>query len=143
VLLHDETMRATRNEAFRDFPSWQEWVEVAGVQGIDTSRGVHLEMSSIVTDAAIAGAGVALGRSCVVQEAIRTGQLVRPFEFDYPTRFAYYLVTSASTPRRHSVDAFRDWLLWTARCESPLLQTAFRASRTKLKSRPPRTACWT
>ena len=77
-------------------------------------------MSSIVTDAAIAGAGVALGRSCVVEDAIRAGQLVRPFEqLDYPKRFAYYLVSPAISHRRDAVNALRDWLLSTARSETP------------------------
>lgn len=50
---------------------WRMWLMAAGVQGIDPSRGTVYSHSSMVTQAAINGEGVALGRTALIEEAKR------------------------------------------------------------------------
>jgi LysR family glycine cleavage system transcriptional activator len=60
--------------------------------------------------AAIDGGGVALGRSILVADDLRTGRLAAPLALSMPAPYAYFLIRPA---RRRSplADAFRDWPL--------------------------------
>jgi len=60
-------------------PSWQKWCARAGLYGIDTSTGTILTTDSHVIQSAIAGQGVALLSTVLVQEALENGLLVQPF----------------------------------------------------------------
>jgi LysR family glycine cleavage system transcriptional activator len=90
---------------------WRTWAEAAGYPSIDIDRGPGFNHSHFVVAAAIQGDGVALGRSPLVTDAIENGQLVKPFDFVLPGRFAYYAVCSHGSAEDPVVVAFRDWLI--------------------------------
>jgi LysR family glycine cleavage system transcriptional activator len=90
---------------------WQTWLDAAGAQGVDVSRGPGFNHSHLVTAAAINGDGVALGRSALVTDAIERGELVKPFDVTIPCPFAYYAVCSHGSADDPVVVAFRDWLI--------------------------------
>jgi LysR family glycine cleavage system transcriptional activator len=100
TLLHDDIT-----------PGWAEWLQLAGCSGLDTQRGPRFNRANLVIQAAISGDGVALGRSALVQDPMRNGLLVRPFDLAMPAPFAYYLVTSRARDADRTVVEFRDWLL--------------------------------
>jgi len=124
VLLHDETMHSVRDFTVRDFPGWSDWLDAAGVQGVDAARGPRIQMSNVVIEAAAEGHGVALGRSCLVLDDLRSGRLVRPFGFDYPARFGYYMVRGSGALERRSVALFHEWLLAEAASTDRALREA-------------------
>jgi LysR family transcriptional regulator, glycine cleavage system transcriptional activator len=90
---------------------WRGWLDAAGVSDIDTEHGPGFNHSHLVTQAAISGAGVALGRGALVAESLRRGQLIKPFSLSIPSRFAYFVVCSRGAARDPIVAAFRDWLI--------------------------------
>lgn len=90
---------------------WRAWLEAAGVTGVDPERGPGFNHSHLVVAAAIHGDGVALGRGALVTEAIRTGQLVKPFDLTLPCKFAYYVVSTQASVGDPLVRAFREWLV--------------------------------
>jgi LysR family transcriptional regulator, glycine cleavage system transcriptional activator len=92
-------------------PDWNAWLEASGVVGIDTSRGPGFNHSHLVTAAAIAGAGIALGRGALVAEALRTGQLVKPFDKVLRCKFDYYVVRSPGSRNDPVVQAFTEWII--------------------------------
>jgi len=100
VLLHDVMVM-----------DWRGWLEAAGVTDIDTEHGPGFNHSHLVTQAAMSGAGVALGRGALVVDAVRRGQLVRPFSLSMPSRFAYFVVCSRGAARDPVIATFRDWLI--------------------------------
>jgi len=60
-LIHDRSM------AFESsFPTWRSWLQSVGVGNIDCERGLQINDSAAVIQAAIAGNGVALGRTTLV-----------------------------------------------------------------------------
>jgi LysR family glycine cleavage system transcriptional activator len=61
--------------------------------------------------AAMAGEGVALGRSVLVADELADGRLVRPFDVSLPAEYAYYVAYPEAAAGRPKVRAFRDWLL--------------------------------
>ena len=90
---------------------WRMWLLAAGVDGVDPERGPRYSHSNLVVQAAIAGEGVALGRSVLVADALAEGRLVRPFAISLPVEFAYYVVAPKGAAARPKVKDFRDWLL--------------------------------
>jgi LysR family glycine cleavage system transcriptional activator len=92
-------------------PTWSDWMEMAGVGGIDTSRGLRLNVADHALDAASEGVGVVLAYKMVAARDIVLGRLVAPFgpEVPVPGR-AYYFVCCRGQEKRAPVKAFRDWL---------------------------------
>lgn len=93
-------------------PDWQEWLQTAGVTGVDADRGPRFNHSSFAIQAAIEGHGVALASDILVSDDVAEGRLVYPFGRDNvgAAPFAYYLVYPPRKARLHRVQAFRDWI---------------------------------
>lgn len=106
VLLHDESWQSN----YESFPTWGMWIQGAGVEGVDATRGTRFNMTSDVINAAIEGAGVALGRSTMVEGDLAAGRLVKPFDLSVPVEFAFYVVYRRNALDSPKVAAFRDWL---------------------------------
>jgi len=106
ALIHDASMRFEKS-----FPTWRSWLARAGIKGINTEKGLQINDSAAVVQAAIAGGGVALGRSSLVADDLAAGRLVRPFGESQPFAFAYYVVSRADVAPTAAVSAFQQWLL--------------------------------
>jgi LysR family glycine cleavage system transcriptional activator len=92
-------------------PTWDDWLRAVGIDGIDTSRGLRLNVADHALDAASEGAGVVLGYKLVASHDIGLGRLVSPFgpELPLPGR-SYHFVCAKGQERRPAIKAFRDWL---------------------------------
>lgn len=107
TLIHDLSM-----DDHADFPSWKSWLTKAGSPEVATPRGLKINNSAAVLQAAIEGRGVALARSVMAQEDIATGRLVRLFPtIVFASPMAYYVVYRAECANLPRLVAFRDWLL--------------------------------
>ncbi|MEO1533295.1 MAG: LysR substrate-binding domain-containing protein, partial [Pseudomonadota bacterium] len=89
---------------------WRSWFHEAGYADLTPERWIEYDASSLVIAGALAGQGVALGRSSLVDEHLRAGRLVRPLKVELPSDFAYYTVTSRAGAERPRVRAFISWL---------------------------------
>jgi LysR family glycine cleavage system transcriptional activator len=95
-----------------DFPiDWTTWLRAAGVTGVDARRGLRVENSMHAVQAAVAGHGIALGRSALVADDLAAGRLITPFTVTLPAGLAYYVVYPPEALARPRVKALRDWLL--------------------------------
>jgi LysR family transcriptional regulator, glycine cleavage system transcriptional activator len=107
ILIHDLSM-----DEQAGFPSWPEWLRKAGVTHFAAKRGMKINNSAAVLQAAIEGQGIALARSVMARDDLATGRLVRLFpDVSFASPLAYYIVyrrECASLPR---LAAFRLWLL--------------------------------
>ena len=106
TLLHDDTRT---DEGAR--PSWQDFLEAAGIQGVDDTRGPHFSNASLAIEAAIEGMGVVLAMKPLVSADVAAHRLAIPFDLVAPTRYAYYLVMPEHLLANRAVAAFREWLL--------------------------------
>jgi LysR family glycine cleavage system transcriptional activator len=109
-LVHDASMTAEST-----FPTWRAWLRHAGVSGVDSERGLHIDDAAAVVRAAIAGAGVALGRSVLVAGDLAEGRLVHPFGAPCGCELGYHAVHRPEDADKAPVAAFRGWLLDEAR----------------------------
>ena len=62
-----------------DTPTWARWGRVAGVEGVDWTKGVTFTDEAHVIQAAIAGHGVALLSPLLLSAELEVGSLVQPF----------------------------------------------------------------
>lgn len=100
TLLHDEMRQ-----------DWRLWLKAAGAGGVDPERGPGFDDSALLIQAAMAGMGVALGRSALVAADLAAGLLVAPFDFRLKADLAYYLIGRPGTENLPKIKAFRDWLM--------------------------------
>ncbi|ABM41600.1 MULTISPECIES: transcriptional regulator GcvA [Pseudomonadota] len=108
TLIHDLSM-----VGHAGFPTWEAWMEKAGVADAAMIwRGLQINNSAAVLQAAIEGHGIALARSVMARDDLASGRLVRLFpDVSFALEVAYYVVyrpECASLPR---LVAFRNWLL--------------------------------
>lgn len=106
VLIHDETIHDEERQ-----PGWREWLASAGIRNVDAERGPRFSNAVMAVEAALDGQGVALALKPLVEADVAAGRLIVPFEIAVPSPFAYFLVMRKAVAQRHSVAAFRRWLL--------------------------------
>jgi len=116
-----------------DWPEsmWPRWLAAAGVKAEKLNSALSFNNSSLMIQAAIDGLGIALTQEALVRDDLASGRLVRPFEIDMPSDYAYYVVTPEATAERPKVKAFREWLLGeVAASETPADEGAGQPRRT-------------
>jgi LysR family glycine cleavage system transcriptional activator len=112
-----------------DRRDWSKWLDTAGVEQVDVSRGPILNQASMAIDAAIDGQGVALARTALAAWDLIGGRLVRPFAIALPASFAYWIVCPKATAKLPKIKAFTDWLLTEAAEDVRRLQKLRRNSQ--------------
>jgi LysR family glycine cleavage system transcriptional activator len=90
---------------------WQLWLQAAGAEGVDFSRGPRFSHTSTALQAAVAGQGLALGSDSLASDELAAGRLVRPFDITLPVDFAYFLVYPRETADFPKIAALREWIL--------------------------------
>ncbi len=95
-------------------PDWPRYLDGFGIARADTRRGPRFNQSGPAIDAARAGVGIILGRTLLIDEAMRRGELV-PISEPYPVRSRYFLLSPWRTDGRAALQSFKDWLVETVR----------------------------
>jgi LysR family glycine cleavage system transcriptional activator len=90
---------------------WSPWLRAAGLRLAEPTEGVVLSDSAMLIEAAASGQGVGLAAGLMVQDALASGRLVRPFETAVDDVYSYFLTWRAGKALGAPAIAFRDWLL--------------------------------
>ncbi len=107
TLIHDLSV-----DSQAGFASWRGWFAQAGVTKVAADRGMKINNSAAVLQAAIDGQGIALARSVMARDDIAAGRLVRLFPgISFVSPLAYYVVYRPECASLARLVAFRDWLL--------------------------------
>ncbi len=101
-----------------DRADWLLWFEAHGVQVPAQLSGPSFSDDHLVVKAAAMGQGLALVRDTYADDDLRTGRLVRAISIQWPTKFAYYAVSTSDALQRPAVARFRDWLVSEATADS-------------------------
>jgi LysR family transcriptional regulator, glycine cleavage system transcriptional activator len=106
VLLHTSSFESD---------DWRLWLTAAGLPpDISRQRGITFDVMFVTVQAAIDGAGVAMGRTTYVRDDIAKGRLVVPFDIALPVDAGFYLVSPEGAVDRPKLRAFRQWLVASA-----------------------------
>lgn len=117
-LLHLESAEPLR------WLGWQNWLARHGVASTGESHDLTLNNYPLVIQAAIAGQGLALGWTPLVDDLVRNGQLVAAFAQPTTTAQGYFLVEPTAQRTPEPVQRFRQWIVGEcaqALAHSPLL----------------------
>jgi LysR family glycine cleavage system transcriptional activator len=107
TLIHDLSV-----DARAGFATWGTWLEQADAVDVATKRGLRINNSAAVLQAAIDGHGIALARSIMARDDLAAGRLVRLFpKIALASRLAYYVVYRPECADLPRLVAFRDWLI--------------------------------
>jgi DNA-binding transcriptional LysR family regulator len=91
---------------------------VAGIPDLRPAGNLRFSGYEQVIPAALAGHGVALGRTPLVSEALASGDLVAPFQGVAQTARAYFAKVARNAAPRPEVSEFVAWLKSEAARES-------------------------
>jgi len=89
---------------------WNTWLEVAGVADLRPAGRLSFSGYEQIIPAAVAGHGVALGRSPLVKDLIDARELVAPFKSMADPARAYFVIVRKSVVQRPEVVEFVRWL---------------------------------
>jgi len=95
--------------------AWAEWLQAQGLSPQRALAGPSFEQFAMVAQAAVAGLGLAIVPRFLVEEELRAGLLVVPFDRPVESPQGYWLVYPQEKRDRPAVAAFRDWLLEACR----------------------------
>ena len=126
-LLHDDSTSFAPSAG-----TWPQWLERMGLDGVDGGRGTRFNHADHVLDAAVDGAGVALGRLSLAMRDIAAGRLHAPFDGYMPAEVGFHLVAPKENLLRPNVQAFRTWLLEETAAESRAIEAFLRDRRSLL-----------
>ncbi|MCI4664108.1 MAG: LysR substrate-binding domain-containing protein [Neomegalonema sp.] len=89
---------------------WETWLRVAGFGHISHDRGDFFNLNHVATRAAVHGQGVAIGRSLLVRDHLKKGELVQPIDSSIKSRGMYRLITLLSPTANSDISLFIHWL---------------------------------
>jgi DNA-binding transcriptional LysR family regulator len=89
---------------------WKTWLEVAGIADLRPAGTLSFSGYEQIIPAAVAGHGVALGRTPLVRDLLAAKELVAPFKSSADPARAYFAIVSRRAAGRPEVTAFVDWL---------------------------------
>lgn len=104
-LLHEEGP-----EYDPDHSGWSSWLRSQGIPVRYSERGLKLNLSSMVLDAAVAGQGLALAKLRLAEADLRAGRLVAPLGKPQQLELAYHFVAAAHKARQPRIELLLDWL---------------------------------
>jgi DNA-binding transcriptional LysR family regulator len=90
--------------------TWRTWYKKSGLPPEQVQNGPHFETFAMLIEAAIAGMGVGLVPSFMVEQELASGRLIRPTPVEIPGPGAYYLVYPQHSRLERALTRFGAWL---------------------------------
>lgn len=98
-----------------DRADWPLWLRAQGVEVPPALKGPSFSDDHLLVRAAAAGQGIALVRDVYADDDLRSGRVVQAISVQWPTKLAYYAVSTSEALQKPAVRRFRDWLVAEAR----------------------------
>ena len=101
---------------------WKSWLEIERIADLKPAGSMTFSGYEQIIPAAIAGHGVALGRSPLMKDLLASGELLAPFKSSADPARAYYAIAASNSAERPEVQDFIAWLKAEAgnRGQSPI-----------------------
>ncbi len=109
-LRHHVLLQYDDPEGRHPWMHWKTWLEVERLTELRPAGNLTFSGYDQIIPAAIAGHGVALGRSPLVREALASGELVAPFKRSADPARGYFAIVSKHAAGRPEVADFVAWL---------------------------------
>lgn len=89
---------------------WGLWFREFGLTA-PAPAGMLFEDSAMLLEAAAQGMGVALARSALIEQDLRSGRLVRPFDRHVVSELGFWIVWRPDSRKLRRIAALSEWLL--------------------------------
>lgn len=89
---------------------WKSWLEIERIADLRPAGTMTFSGYEQIIPAAVAGHGVALGRSPLMKDLLNSGELVAPFKSSADPARAYYAIVAKNASGRPEVADFMAWL---------------------------------
>jgi len=89
---------------------WIDWFSFHDITPVNPGGGLSFNNYTLVMQAAIAGQGVALGWIPLIEDLLRTGQLVSALKQPHTTHSGYFLVEPIPRRMTEPNNVFREWI---------------------------------
>jgi LysR family glycine cleavage system transcriptional activator len=90
--------------------TWRLWLHPLGCNPGDFPSTLTIDDLGVALEVAKQGQGVALARSWLVREDLKSGRLVRLLDHEVSAEYSYWAVWSGGSARRALIGAFVEWL---------------------------------
>jgi LysR family glycine cleavage system transcriptional activator len=117
-LRHHVLLQYDDPEGRHPWMHWKTWLEVERLTDLRPKGSLVFSGYEQIIPAAIAGHGVALGRSPLVRKLLASGQLVAPFKRSADPARGYFAIVSRHSGGRPEVADFVAWLKDEAKMEA-------------------------
>jgi LysR family transcriptional regulator, glycine cleavage system transcriptional activator len=97
---------------------WARWLNAANVTLINGQSRLQFDTSLMAIEVAASGAGIAMGRTSLVQKELQSGRLIAPFALQVPVSEAFYLIASEPENNSRNATLFKDWILQETKANS-------------------------
>lgn len=94
-----------------DWIDWPIWLAEHDIQQPVVKRKLKINSYSLLIQAALAGQGVALGWSYLVDHLLADNSLIKPIDASLTAPHGFYLATPDHKPAAAAVEDFCDWVL--------------------------------
>ena len=109
-LKHHTLLQYDDPDARHPWLHWKTWLEVAGIADLKPAGTLTFSGYEQIIPAAVAGHGVALGRTPLVKDLLASKELVAPFKSSADPARAYFAIVSKNAESRREVADFVAWL---------------------------------
>ena len=109
-LKHHCLLQYSDPEGRHPWLSWKSWLEVAGIADLRPASALSFSGYDQIIPAAVAGHGVALGRSPLLKDLLAAKELIAPFKSSADPARAYFAIISRNAEGRPEVSDFVAWL---------------------------------
>jgi LysR family glycine cleavage system transcriptional activator len=93
---------------------WSRWLVEAGITELDSAGSIDFDNAALAYQGAIDDLGVVIAVRALIEDDLRRGRLVAPFELQVSTAGAYYLACSQISSKSPQLIAFEEWLIQEA-----------------------------
>lgn len=90
--------------------TWRLWLHPLGLNPGDFPSTLSIDDLGVALEVARRGQGVALARSWLVRDDLKSGRLVRLLDHQVSAEYSYWAVWSGGSARRALIGAFVEWL---------------------------------
>lgn len=90
--------------------NWRRCLDELGLWDVPTANEIRFSHSVHAIDAAISGAGMALGRLPLIADDLNSGHLINPMSARFPSDFGYFMEMSDASNGRAPVAQVARWL---------------------------------
>jgi LysR family glycine cleavage system transcriptional activator len=90
---------------------WERWSASSGAGSLASARRITFTSADLAFSAALDGLGIVLGRHGFVENELRKGNLVAPFESTFDTGDGFYLIYQNRDSLPARVRNFRRWIV--------------------------------